>query len=820
MDNQEALTALMETLKKRTYQYAIENGVKPEQNGFVKCLDPNHKDNNPSCSWWEEGGVFHCFSCGKTFDIFTLANIFENKPLNGRQFIEENVFHLAARYGEPYEHLKREMTPEEIEKSVKYRTMQMFMEYVIQNGNEEYLNLRKITKETAKALGIGSVPSYEAVANHLISFGANFDVLNEIGIDAFKINESKLIMVIKDEYGRPCSFTARDMFWTKEKGGPKYINGNASSIFNKSRIFYGWSDIKKQFNPMSPLVICEGYLDFVTAYQKGYRDIIALGSASFTDDHIEIIERDKKIRAVSIALDQDKVGKDRTSKILERLKNKVTNKKYLFACYKESGKDLDEILNSHEGTVSLKTIFDLKTMFDYEIMAIKEKEENLDESLLFDNFVTIISKTERPKEREEQARILASYLTQYTYQTILKEVDYIVDGNRHFYALEVKKYADSANKEIINSPENALQIIEALSDDIKDVNKKFEKTGDNIFERALVNFSRYEEEKTDETKFKIDFRIPWLDALNIFPGKTVIIGGQPNRGKTSIYQLITMNILIYNSNVTLFYASTDDSAEKLYAGLISTITGLNREYCENPYFHEKFGLNNNDSEYAKSLYEKYINGKEKIESYIKTKKLIILDVKNSVDDWRGFEKAVKDIALDYDVEKRFKIMIVDSANKISAPGNMDENATVAFLSSNLKKISERHKFLTFENFEMNKSKANEKLSLNKLSGSKRMQYDCDVGAILYNPTRDLIQNGGTELTWNWKAPNGQIYNFPVLVTIMEKTKCGANTLANAPLFYQLNTITNTMEPIKIDSREHNYYLQIWNLEWENKYRSF
>ncbi len=44
-------------------------------------------------------------------------------------------------------------------------------------------------------------------------------------------------------------------------------------------------------------------------------------------------------------------------------------------------------------------------------MNLKEElNSDLDESNLFDRFVGIISKTTRPKEREEQARILSKYL--------------------------------------------------------------------------------------------------------------------------------------------------------------------------------------------------------------------------------------------------------------------------------------------------------------------------------------------------------------------------------------------------------------------------
>ena len=109
-----SIQELMERLKQRTLQYAQEQGVVLNPNGFVQCLFPDHDDHDPSMHWWEENNIFFCFSCMRSADIFTLANIFENKPLAGPDFIEENVFYLAKKYGEPYEHLRKDMTPEEL----------------------------------------------------------------------------------------------------------------------------------------------------------------------------------------------------------------------------------------------------------------------------------------------------------------------------------------------------------------------------------------------------------------------------------------------------------------------------------------------------------------------------------------------------------------------------------------------------------------------------------------------------------------------------------------------------------------------------------
>lgn len=524
---------LMERLKQRTLQYAQEHGVVLGNNGFIQCLFPDHDDHDPSMHYWEENNLFFCFGCQKSADIYTLTHLFENKPLAGPDFIEENVFYLAEKYGEPYEHLRKSMTPEEMKRQSYFRTMKLFSDYVTAHKNNQYLLERKISEDTAKRLNIGGVQDFNDCINYLLKAGCQKEIIDEIGILQYKVNADQLIFIIKDEYGRPVSFVSRNMKFVKgESKFPKYNNGTETIIFNKSKIFYCWSDIKNKYNSLETLVVVEGYVDAVTAYEKGYRNIVALGSASFTDEHIRIIERDNRIKNVAIALDNDVTGKSRMNSMISRLKNNKTTKDYKFAVYKEEGKDIDEILNSIGHKVHLTDIWDFLTMFDFELKNLKDSlGENVDESALFDRFVGIISKTESPKQREEQARSLAKYLTKYSYQTILNEVEYITSEEKIRYKEEVESYSKRAFMDISKNPEYTLEIIDTLKEDIEEINKKYDKAEKNIFEKGLENLNKFDKEKMNSDLYQIEFGIPWFDDLFLMPGHSVIVSSLANTGK-------------------------------------------------------------------------------------------------------------------------------------------------------------------------------------------------------------------------------------------------------------------------------------------------
>jgi DNA primase catalytic core len=808
------LNDLIAKLKQYTYPYAMENGVKINGNGFVSCLFPDHRDSNPSMSYWEDAGVFHCFGCGRIADIFTLANIYEGKPLAGRDFLEQNVFYLAEKYNEPYMHLMKEITAEDLERMSRFRVIQCLSDYVISHVNKDFLQNRSISEQTAKKLLIGSVSSFENCYDYLIKCGCEVQYIEEAGITKFKINEKMLVMIIKDEFGRPVSFVSRNMFFKPGDTFPKYINGSATPIFNKSRTFFGWSDIKKDFNSFESLVIVEGYIDFITAYQKGYRNVVALGSASFTDDHISIIEKDKKIKSVAIALDHDITGQNRTYTLFERIKGRDTVKKYLFAVYRSEGKDLDEIINASETIIPLAEIFDFKTMFDYEIMKIKENAQGADESLIFDNFTAIISKTERPKDREEQANTLASYLNNYSRQTILSEVDYIMNNEKINVAKVIGGILDEAKLQIKDKPELSVLHIENALEEVKEIDKKKFKNTKSIFEKAKENFMSFEEDKKDKQRFSVKFGLPALDDMSLAPGDIFVMPAKSHIGKSTIYQAIMKNAIQMNDNVVVFYVTTDDPAEMVYSNLIASLTGLSRDYCKNPLYHHIYGFHTSTSPYSKGMFEAYQNGTAMVEKFIEDKKLVILDVKDGVDEWSSFEKAIKEISQSEDSSDKFRILIVDSVNKITASGITDPNMLAGFLSNNLKKLGEKHKFLVFENFELNKCKINQKATTGMLSGSRSIYYDSTALALVHNPFHEF--EGNTDLFWVYDISGNQ-FSMPVLVTEMEKSKAGGEKYK--PYFYKLNVFNNIVVAVDPSTEEHSRFLQIWREE-QNKYIKF
>ena len=169
----EEIQELMSELTKFAPTYIQELGIADgNPTGFIRCLNPDHDDHNPSMSWYREGETYFCFSCGKALNIFSIASIYEGKPTHGKEFILQNVFYIAQRYGIPYSHIDIEFTGDDLERMKQFDTMRILEEHVQKHVNEKYLQTRKITLQTAKELSIGSV-NYEELKIELESKGIN-----------------------------------------------------------------------------------------------------------------------------------------------------------------------------------------------------------------------------------------------------------------------------------------------------------------------------------------------------------------------------------------------------------------------------------------------------------------------------------------------------------------------------------------------------------------------------------------------------------------------------------------------------------------------
>jgi replicative DNA helicase len=60
------LDAMKDELNAHLLDYLNETGRKPNKDGNIKCVNPNHNDEKPSMHLWREKSLLHCFPCDTT----------------------------------------------------------------------------------------------------------------------------------------------------------------------------------------------------------------------------------------------------------------------------------------------------------------------------------------------------------------------------------------------------------------------------------------------------------------------------------------------------------------------------------------------------------------------------------------------------------------------------------------------------------------------------------------------------------------------------------------------------------------------------------
>ncbi|MBX4206019.1 toprim domain-containing protein, partial [Candidatus Microgenomates bacterium] len=151
----------------------------------------------------------------------------------------------------------------------------------------------------------------------------------------------------------------------------KYVNSPETPIYHKSKTLYGLSVTKLDIKKAKSALIVEGEVDFLSVWQAGFKNIVAIKGTALTEEQIKILSR--FTNKLILALDSDIAGDQaarRGISIAQNLGMKVEvlkpSKKF---------KDPDEFVNSDlEGFK--KQILNAENVWDFIIDSIFTKYDD------------------------------------------------------------------------------------------------------------------------------------------------------------------------------------------------------------------------------------------------------------------------------------------------------------------------------------------------------------------------------------------------------------------------------------------------------------
>ena len=466
-------------------------------------LCPFHNENTPSFSVSADKQLYYCFGCGAAGNVISFIMQMENCD-----FVEA-VQKLADRAGITLP--KADYSPETAKKEkLKTRLYELhsaaglffYQKLHSPEGLKalEYVNKRKISVPIQRKFGIGFAPnSRNELFEHLKEKGFTLEEILESGL--VLENKSKngyhdrfynrLMFPIFDIQGRCIGFGGRIM----EAGEPKYLNSPETIVFNKKRNLYGLNLARAERK--KEIIIVEGYMDMITIYQAGYRNVAASLGTAFTAEHALLLK--KFVSDVILVFDSDSAGEKAALRAIPILTDAGLRVKVLQV---PDGKDPDEYIK-HNGSLEFgKLILNAVSYMDFQIKCARKKYsmDDSEQKMLFTREAAgLISNLSSPIERDMYIKKVSDD-TGISKQAVEEEIfdtdkKRDIEFNREASKQKIRKY-DINNTQLLPNLNDAKGVLQAQNSIISICSTKKEIC------RRIMEILKPEELK-DETRSKL-----------------------------------------------------------------------------------------------------------------------------------------------------------------------------------------------------------------------------------------------------------------------------------------------------------------------------
>jgi len=386
----------------------ISNYIELKKTGRnYKALCPFHTEKTPSFIVNPEKQFFYCFGCGVGGDIITFIMKYE-----GIGFYEA-ILLLAEKTGIKIDAFGSFPTSKKKELLKIYHiTTKYFREKLNESIQaKKYISERGLTKEIIKNFLIGYAPANgKSLYKYLLSKGFSDYLIIESGLckkignkilDTFK---GRVIFPIINVHGEVIAYGGRII--CDKQAGPKYLNSPETLLFKKSAELFGLYQAKEEIRKKGYVIIMEGYLDVITSYQYGIKNVVATLGTSITETQVKKIKSltDKAI----LVFDADQAGLKASKRALSLLyETGITAKVMLLP----KGEDPDSFLRKY-GIKKFKNMYaGVKDIIDF-YFSLKEDKNKLVKELIdiIFNLKDIVLKSSLLKKTSERFKIPENFL--------------------------------------------------------------------------------------------------------------------------------------------------------------------------------------------------------------------------------------------------------------------------------------------------------------------------------------------------------------------------------------------------------------------------
>ena len=323
-------------------------------------LCPFHNEKSPSFSVSFEKQMYYCFGCGAAGNVITFVMQKENYNFpEAIKFLAERINYDLPESNNPETQKKIAYKKKLLQ--INIETAKFFYKNLIKSKEcLNYLSKRGIENRTIKKFGLGYADGN--LIEHLINLGYNKNDIINCGLACKnKFNKIKdkffcrIMFPIFDVHNKVIAFGGRVI---KNDLKPKYLNSPETILFIKSAGLYNLNLACK--SGQKELILTEGYMDTVSLYQAGFKNVCAALGTAFSIKQARLIKN--YFDTVILLFDNDDAGKKAITRAINVLEQIDLSMKVLLL---ENAKDPDEYIKKF-GVDGFKNLLESKCISSVE----------------------------------------------------------------------------------------------------------------------------------------------------------------------------------------------------------------------------------------------------------------------------------------------------------------------------------------------------------------------------------------------------------------------------------------------------------------------
>lgn len=425
------LQGFLQTLKEKTNIVEVASGyVSLERRGgsYWACC-PFHHEKTPSFAINEADQYYHCFGCGESGDVIKFVQGLENIDFM------DAVKLLADRAGltMPQTGFDNQRTVElKRKKDAILKILNDCAGFYLKNLNsgnaDEHINYilsRKIPSEIVRKFGLGASLNFEDLPKFLLSKGyekqdmIDSGAINEVDGKLLDAQGGRLIYPIINAMNEVIAFGGRVL---KKTDFAKYKNTKETIVFNKSKTLYNINLLKKlrKTQTISEVIVVEGYMDTISLYQAGFKNVVASMGTSLTQEQARLLKR--YTDNILISYDGDSAGQKANMRGLDILKKEWLNVKVVPL---PEGLDPDDVIKQR-GTDGYQSCLNAAIpLIDYKLKTARGKldiSNNEDKQKYVSEALKIIKTADSASEQEDLLKGLRDQ-TGISYESLKRDLN-------------------------------------------------------------------------------------------------------------------------------------------------------------------------------------------------------------------------------------------------------------------------------------------------------------------------------------------------------------------------------------------------------------